>query len=101
MATRYAYLLAYNDAFGDRDSVKQFLDGRPEILNWTYVLPYSFFVVSELSAKDLTQVLHEHRATRNGLARFIVIDVDTDKSGWLPRKTWTFMNHPRAAGEKP
>ncbi len=98
MSNRYAYLLVFNPLFGTTREVREYVDSRPEILNWQIVLPNTMLLVSDYSAGDLTQILHSLRR-RDG-ARFMIIDVNTDKNGWLPKTAWTFMNHPKAVGEE-
>ena len=62
--TRYAYLLAFDDAFGTMDEVRSFIDSQPEILNWLTSMPNTFFIVSELSATDLQKIFREFAKSR-------------------------------------
>lgn len=95
--SKYAYLLAFDDELGTREEIRKFLDSHEDVFqNWQSVLPNSFFIVSDKSATEMTDVLHKLRR-KNGGGRFLVVDLDTDRNGWLPKKTWDFIRNPMAA----
>lgn len=94
---RRAYLLAYNSTLGTREAVRDFLDNLPEVLNWKYDLPGSFYLISELLAGQLSDKLHKFAPQ----GRFIITEVDDNFSGWLPQETWTMIQHKLAVGEVP
>jgi hypothetical protein len=93
---RYAYLLVFDDAAGTMNAVRSFIDSRPEILNWYTCMPNTFFMVSELPAADLTKLFREFTKDQG---RFIIVDLATDRNGWLPSKAWEFIRNPKAASE--
>jgi hypothetical protein len=93
---RSCYLVVFGLTAGSHNAIKEFLDFQPEILNWATYMPRTFFVVSELTASSLAVVL---RKLANGKARFIVLDVNTDRDGWLPTDAWEFMRNPKATWE--
>lgn len=86
---RRSYLFVYSDDVGPRDDVRDFLDSVPEILNWRYDLPNSFYLVSEKSANELAQKVREF--TKDS-GRFIILEITKNKQGWLPKSTWTMIN---------
>ena len=91
---RYAYLLVFDDELGTQEEVRKFIDSHEDVFqNWYAVLPNSFFIVSDKSATQITDMLHELRLKKGG-GRFIVVDLDTDRNGWLPRSTWDFIRNP-------
>ena len=91
--TRYAYLLVFNSRVGTVQEVSAFLDEREDVFqNWITTLPNSFFVVSDRSASELSEVF---RSFTKDKGRFIILDVDTDRNGWLPKKTWNFIKEPK------
>ena len=92
--TRQAYLLVYNDEVGTREQVRDFIDGVPEILNWRYDIPHTFYLVSECSAEELADLLLGF-AGKQG--RFLIAEVTGNKQGWLPRRTWELLNHKQPA----
>ena len=94
--TRWAYLLVYDDVVGTREQVKDFLNSRKEILNWYHCLPDSFFIVSNKTANDLTTIFRQFTQDRG---RFLILDVNTDRNGWLPKQAWEFMRNPKASWE--
>jgi hypothetical protein len=66
-----------------------------EVANWMSVLPNTIFVVSPLSARDLGAFLR--RTFPGRLSRFLILDADTDRAGWLPKNAWEFLAHPKPA----
>jgi hypothetical protein len=60
------------------------------------VLPNSFFVISGKSATEVSDVF---RLFTKDKGRFIILDVNTDRNGWLPKKAWDFVRHPKAISE--
>lgn len=63
-----------------------------EILNWYSVLPQTVFVVSGLTASDLTKFI---RNKVTGISRLLVLNAKTARNGWLPKAAWDFLNNPR------
>ena len=62
------------------------LDGLPEVLHWRFDLPNAFYLVSEVSAKELANKI---RPLGNG--RFIVTEIPANSQGWLPRRSWEII----------
>ena len=83
------YLLIYSDKLGTREEIRAFLDKRSEILNWRYDLPHTFYLVSDLSAEELYEVIQSHNQER-GL--FLISEVGQTTQGWLPAKSWMLLN---------
>lgn len=95
---RYAYLLVFDATVGTLEEVSRFLDKREDVFqNWMTILPSSFFVISDRSATELSDVF---RTFTKNKARFIILDVDTDRNGWLPKKAWNFVKNPKAVWEE-
>ncbi len=95
---KYAYLLVFDSAIGSLEEVSKFLDFREDVFyNWITILPNSFFVISDKSASELTTVFREFT---QDTGKFIILDVETDRNGWLPKKTWEFLNDPKAIWQK-
>lgn len=90
----YAYLLVFELPFGTTSEIADFLNANGNIfLNWLTVLPNSFFIISHLSATELGKAFREYTENQG---RFIILDVKTDRSGWLPKKAWDFINNPQS-----
>lgn len=86
---RRAYLMVYSDALGTRDQVKACLDALPEIITWRYDLPHSFYLISE---EESATTLADLITMKMGKGRFIISEIGSNKQGWLPDKTWYFIN---------
>lgn len=84
-----AYLLIYSDKLGTREKIRDFLDGRPEILHWRYDLPFTFYLISKLSAEELYKIVQAFNRKR-GL--FLISEVGQNTQGWLPQKAWMLLN---------
>ena len=86
---RKSYLFAYNDVIGSREEIKTYLNSLPQILNWRYELPNSFYLVSELSADESADLILKFT---NKKGFFIVTELNPNKQGWLPKKSWAVIN---------
>ena len=95
---RWAYILVFDDALGTRKEIQDFLNTRSEVLNWYACMSNAIFIVSDKTAATLQKLISEFNVEKN--AHFIVLDVNTDRQGWLPRKAWDFISNPKASWEK-
>jgi len=93
--TRYAYVLIISGTTKSRSDVQKFLDTRPEIINWYANLPNAIFLISEKTATELHESLKPFLINDN----YIILDVDTDRNGWMPKKTWDFLKGKKAPWE--
>lgn len=84
----WTYLLVFDADFGDR-RVQRFLDKHPQVYDWVSCLPYSYFLVSDLAASELTAEFQ-----KLGDGRFIFIDTESDRNGRLPKSVWRMMKNP-------
>lgn len=82
------YIIVFSDSVGKSDQVKEFVDSRDEVINWYLCMSNAIFVRSWESSEGLSDMLREFTKDKG---RFIVLDVDTDRQGWLPKKAWSFM----------
>lgn len=97
--TPRAYLLIYSPDIGTREEIRDYIDDLPEILNWRYDVPQGFYLVSQSNADDIAN--HILRFS-NGNGRFLITEVVENSQGWLPRRTWHFLNEkPPAVGSAP
>jgi hypothetical protein len=86
---RKSYIFVYNSGFGSEEQIIKILDSIPEITNWRLELPNTFFLVSELSANNLSQKI---KSRVKGDYRFIISELLNNKQGWLSKKTWALIN---------
>lgn len=82
------YLLVYGNNLGTREQIVDVLNAMSEVRNWRYDMPNSFYIYSETPQKELIDKI---RMLRGNNGRCILVKMD-DYSGWLPDKTWTFLN---------
>lgn len=92
-----AYLLIYDHEVGAREEVREFLDEQPKILDWRYDLPNTFYLISDLSAEGLYEIFQNFNQEHG---RFLVSEVSSNRQGWLPRKTWKFLDEERYTTKK-
>jgi len=65
------------------------LDREPAIDNWFMIMGTAVIVTSGLDAGGVARVVRKHTKNR----RFIVVDLDTDRNGWLHRSAWDFIRN--------
>jgi hypothetical protein len=84
------YILVFNNDVGTISQVKDFLESRSEVLTWYYCMTNAIFLRSRYTADSLQKMFREFTHDKG---RFIILDCDTDRNGWLPRKAWQFMKN--------
>ena len=83
-----AYLLSYANTLGTRDEVKLAIHTMGGVKSWRFDMPNSFYILSEQSAGELTRLL---RAARGNKGRFLIVEIGSNSSGWLPPDAWKFL----------
>jgi hypothetical protein len=86
-----AYLLSYNDALGTREQVKEALDGMSIIDTWRYDIPHTFYLVSEHSAQEISEAIHQAL----GSGRYVVSEISDNYWGRGAKDTWYFIKNKR------
>lgn len=86
----YVYLLVYGNKTGDRDSVKKTLNSIPDVLNWRFDMPNSFYIKSEKTAEELSALFA--KALNKDSKRFLIVEITDNKQGYLIKDTWDFIN---------
>jgi hypothetical protein len=89
------YLLTFSTAGFSRQALLDFLDTRPEVLNWYAFAESGVFVISEKTPHELSAIIH------GGFpwVLFVVTHVPaSNNNGWLPKAAWDFINNPRSSG---
>ena len=84
------YLLVYSDKIGNRESVKNVVSSIPEIAHWRYDMPNSFYLHSQKSAQELTDLFVEKLNKPD--KRFFISEITSNRQGYLPMETWDFIN---------
>jgi hypothetical protein len=85
---KWTYVLVFDDAAGTRREVLDFLDNRPEILDWYTCMSNAVFLISRKTASELGEIFKD---ISQGKSRFMILDANTDRNGWLPRQAWDFI----------
>jgi hypothetical protein len=93
---KWCYLVVFSPAAGSHARLRDYIDTRPEILNWKSYFPRMFLLVSRLTASALTDLL---RTCTEDDARFVVVDTSRDCNGRLPQGAWDLIQKPRAITE--
>lgn len=75
--------------------VRDFIDSRAEIVNWTTVTLNSFVIVSAETSVGLTRIFGQQ--FRRG--RFLVVDMSFDANGRVPGSVWSMINEPKRFDE--
>lgn len=86
---RRVYLFVYSDLMGDRDTMRGLVDSIPQILDWCYDIPNSFYIISERSANELSDLIRSNYSGTH--IRFIITEISNNRQGYLPKKTWEFI----------
>ena len=90
-----AFLLSFNDAIVPRQVVLNFLDTRPEVLNWYAPLQGGVFIISNLNAQGLAELIRQ--AFPN--LYFVIAELPRGyNDGMLPSAAWQFINDPKSSG---
>lgn len=91
--TSYCYAVLFNDTVGTREAIQEFLDSRDDVTFWHSCLPHCVFCTSTLQAGELSEAIGAHFGKDTG-HRFLVLDTDTDRQGWLTKQAWHMMRNP-------
>lgn len=81
-------MLIYSDSLGTREEVKECLNDIPEVWTWRYDMPNSFYVISNYESDQIANAIHK----KMGKGRFLVTEITSNKSGWLPPESWHLIN---------
>lgn len=75
--------------------ILDFLDTRPEVLNWYSVPPATVFIVSRQDLVALTGILHVAYPWLN----FTLAATDGSSiNGFMNKEVWDFINNPKSSG---
>ena len=84
-----AYLLVYSNALGTREQVRTIVDSIPQIVNWRYEMPHSFYLVSSETAEFLCDRIKEKADKPSPV--FLITEISGNRQGWLNPISWNFM----------
>ena len=70
--------------------MKEAIDSMSEVWTWRYELENSFFIVSDCSAKELSDAFQLAIGHESG--KFLFNEITSNKQGWLSPKAWHLIN---------
>ncbi|MGZ0708066.1 hypothetical protein ACWPKO_06980 [Coraliomargarita sp. W4R53] len=82
------YILVFSDPVGTKDEVKKVVDEMDEVTTWYLCMSNAIFIRSNYDSASLSNRFREYTKDKG---RFMIIDLDTDRNGWLPKKAWEFI----------
>lgn len=82
------YLLLYDDRFGTRDEVREWVDSIDLITDWRIELPHCMFLISESSAEEIYDKLTEAMDKKGTL---LIVEYSQNSQGWLTDKSWHLL----------
>ena len=92
------FLLVFNQAEGSRKDILNYFDTCREVKNWFAFLPEAIFIISDIDAHALSEMLRRKYPKRF----FIITELSSGRNnGWLDQKCWDFINHPKSSGRWP
>ena len=90
-----AFLLNFNDSIISRPIMLNFLDTRPEVLNWYAPLQGGVFIISNASSQTLAALVRQSFPS----LYFVVAELPRGyNDGTLPPAAWNFINNPTSSG---
>lgn len=70
------------------EDLRFILDGSELITDWLLVFPTLFLIASPLPATAIAKELQPYFAPGG----YIILDANTDRGGWLPKRAWNFCD---------
>lgn len=90
-----AFLLSFNDSVVARKTMLDFLDTRPEVVNWYAPLQGAVFIISNSDARGLGVLIH----AAYPILYFVIAELPRGyNDGFLPAAAWQFINDPKSSG---
>jgi hypothetical protein len=88
-----AYLLSYNPIGYTQKDLIDYLNMRPEVLNWMTGLFNAVIIISDSTATELVTPIRS-RFPAGWMLLTEIVPSGTD--GWLPRSFWEFIQNPKS-----
>ncbi len=89
------YLFCYSENMGPHQTILDFLDTLPVILNWYTLGSQGVIIISERTPAELRILIH----TKYPSGFFIISEMKPHLvDGWLPEEAWGFVNNPKSSG---
>ena len=91
----WPYLVIFDADLGTNKQVQDLLDELPHVTYWYRCMPNCIFFTSTMTAGTIAEGFYSKFG--KGPARFMVVEVHSDRQGWLPKPAWHMFRNP----EKP
>jgi hypothetical protein len=86
-----SYIFIFNNELGTKEEVKNFLNTCDQVSTWRNELPNTYFIVSELSAYRLYDLVANHFGEKKG-AYLLTEYVQENSQGLLNKRSWHLLN---------
>ncbi|WP_196435166.1 hypothetical protein [Methylomonas sp. LL1] len=87
-----SYIFIYNRSLGTKEEVRDFVNSCESIITWRSELSNTFFIVSELSAYKIYDLVAEYFG--EGKGEFLICKYDENNSqGLLNERSWHLLNN--------
>ncbi len=90
------YLLIYNNLL-ESSLIKEWANRSELVTTWRTDLPNCFYLVSEASARALS---NELRARTGKQGRYLISEVSENRQGFLPPETWYLFKNKQLKPKK-
>lgn len=84
------YLLVYSSTAATPQKMKEILNSISEVSTWRTDVDYTFFIVSEVEASTLSELI---RSRTGEQGRFLVSEINDNRQGWLTPESWYLLKH--------
>jgi hypothetical protein len=85
----WCYLLTFDESASSHECMKRFIEDHDAILDWHSPMARSFILVAQKASSSLNKIIREHTKDKG---HFIIVDLATDRNGWLAKASWDFIN---------
>jgi hypothetical protein len=92
------YYVQFNVGLVTQYAMREWLDSRPEVLNYMWVHVDSVAIVTQASVHDVSNLIREQYPNMNFMAAQLS---RMTMNGWMPQAFWDFVNNPQPSGRWP
>ena len=93
------FMMSFDSRTVTRQAILDFLDTRPEIMNWFAPMPNTIIIVSNSGVNQICDAIRERFGSS---LTFIVSKMNpTENNGFVNKDVWLFLNNPKSSGRWP
>lgn len=86
--SKKVYVLLYNSEVGTREELRAWADSSPLVYTWRYDLPHCFYLISDSTSEEIGREFRTHTGEKG---RFLIMETNKNRYGWMPEDTWKFL----------